>query len=212
MPKITGKRLHEGLGRLSFWLMFGGFNLAFFPMHIAGLAGMPRRVYTYRWTDGVTIVNLLSSIGAAVLAVGILVTLLNIVLRSRWSEVGPDPWHGDTLEWTIPSPPPEYNFARIPLVTSLHPNWERPVPVATDDTLAEGHLTFETSLLDGDEVVVLDMPKGTLLPAGLAFALAVIFAGALLRWWWLAIAGIGLTIIAVCLWQRLVVTQLEGRQ
>ena len=127
LPKITGRMLDERLGVASFWLVFVGFNLAFFPMHISGLLGMPRRVYTYPDHMGWGVLNLLSTIGGFVLAAGILVILGNVVwsLR-RGAPAGDDPWGGNTLEWATTSPPPHYNFARIPIVRSADPNWEQP--------------------------------------------------------------------------------------
>src|SRR3954452_16288877 len=107
--KFTGRMLSERLGKWSFWLVFIGMNLTFFPMHIYGLEGMPRRVYTYEAGLGWDLGNLLASIGAAVLATGLLLTLVNAVRSLRWGQPAPaDPWGGDTLEWATASPPPPY--------------------------------------------------------------------------------------------------------
>src|SRR5256886_3103400 len=117
LPKMTGRMLHDRAGKWSFWTMFVGFNLAFFPMHILGLLGQPRRTYTYPAHVGWEASNLLSTLGAFLLAVGILVTILNWVWSLRHGEpAGNDPWDGDTLEWATTSPPPAYNFATIPTV------------------------------------------------------------------------------------------------
>ncbi len=127
LPKMTGRMLDERLGKLSFWLMFAGFNLAFFPMHISGLLGQPRRTYTYQENLGWDIWNLLSTIGAFVLALGILITFINWYKSMQSGEpAGADPWEAETLEWSTTSPPPEYNFESIPAVRSLHPMWEQP--------------------------------------------------------------------------------------
>jgi cytochrome c oxidase subunit I+III len=124
LPKVTGRRLSEVLGRWTFGFTFVGLNLAFFPMHLAGLWGMPRRVYTYPAGIGLEIPNLLSTIGAFVFATGILLFLVNVaVSRRRGLLAGNDPWGADSLEWSIPSPPPAYNFAVIPSVASRSPLW-----------------------------------------------------------------------------------------
>ena len=125
-PKVFGRMLSEGLGKLHFWLMFIGFNLAFGPMAILGLNGMPRRIYTYPDEMGWNLWNFLSTIGAFVIALSILVFLVNVVrARRRGEEAGADPWDGRTLEWSTPSPPPEYNFADIPVVRARDDFWHR---------------------------------------------------------------------------------------
>src|SRR5439155_18941833 len=124
-PKWTGRMYHERLGQISFWVIFVGFNLTFFPMHISGLLGMPRRVYTYPSGLGWDVYNLLSTIGAFTLTTGIAIVLANLVAsRIRGPVAGNDPWHADTLEWATTSPPPHYNFPVIPTVRSTHPNWD----------------------------------------------------------------------------------------
>ncbi|HMA43356.1 MAG TPA: cytochrome c oxidase subunit I, partial [Gemmatimonadales bacterium] len=126
-PKMTGRLLSERLGLLHFWLMFIGMNLTFFPMHLIGLLGMPRRIYTYSHDLGVDSMNLLSSIGAAVLGLGMVIFAYNMWRTRRHGTVaGPNPWGGATLEWSIPSPPPVHNFDVIPTVTSRLPLWDAP--------------------------------------------------------------------------------------
>jgi len=124
-PKVTGKLLDEGLGRMNFWLTFIGMNLTFFPMHFSGMDGMPRRIYTYTSEMGWDLWNLISTVGAFIMGVGILIFVVNIIYSyKRGKESGNDPWDGRTIEWSISSPPPEYNFEKIPLIQSVDAYWE----------------------------------------------------------------------------------------
>jgi cytochrome c oxidase subunit I len=125
-PKFFGRLLSDGLGKLHFALMFIGFNMAFAPMHILGLQGMPRRIPTYPDGMGWNFWNLVSTIGAFVIALSALVFIVNVVRSNRrGEEAGDDPWDARTLEWSIPSPPPEYNFADIPLVRARDDFWHK---------------------------------------------------------------------------------------
>jgi cytochrome c oxidase subunit 1 len=124
-PKMFGKLLDEGLGKAHFWLQLVGFNLTFFPMHLLGLHGMPRRVYTYPKGLGFERMNEMETVGAFVLALGFAVFLYNVWKTWRTAPPAPaDPWNGATLEWSIPSPPQEWNFPEIPVVTGRDPLWE----------------------------------------------------------------------------------------
>jgi cytochrome c oxidase subunit 1 len=124
-PKMFGRMLDEKLGKIHFWLMLIGFNVTFFPMHFAGLLGMPRRVYTYSAETGLTWINQLETVGALILGLAILVFLYNILKTWAGPRNAPaDPWNGATLEWAIPSPPQPFNFAEVPVVHSRDPLWE----------------------------------------------------------------------------------------
>ncbi|MBI4497008.1 MAG: cbb3-type cytochrome c oxidase subunit I, partial [Chloroflexi bacterium] len=124
-PKITGRLLGEGLGKLHFWLFFIGLNTTFFPMHFLGLDGMPRRIYTYPAGMGWELWNFVATVGVFILGLSILVFLWNVFASVRTgARAGNDPWDGQSLEWSIPSPPPEYNFAAIPSVHSRRPFWD----------------------------------------------------------------------------------------
>jgi heme/copper-type cytochrome/quinol oxidase subunit 1 len=211
VPKITGRLLDDGLGTWSFWLMFLGFNLAFFPMHIAGLLGMPRRVWTWPAGLGWEVPNLLATGGAFVLALGILVTAVNLARSRRGGEpAGDDPWAGDTLEWATTSPPPHFDFAVIPEVRDRHPNWD--VEARTRDArrsrgrepvLAEGHETVATSVLDADLTEVMGMPEESVIPLLVTGALTVVFVGFLTEIE-LIVSGAGMVLFlaAVAAWHR----------
>jgi cytochrome c oxidase subunit I len=117
--------LNETLGKITFVLFFIGFHLTFFIQHFLGLLGMPRRVFTYLPNQGWDTQNFISSIGAFLMAAGVIILLINVIITSVKNEkVGNDPWgDGRTLEWSIPSPPPFYNFKQTPLVRGLDPYW-----------------------------------------------------------------------------------------
>src|SRR6266550_943492 len=182
-PKVTGKLYFERPGQISFWIIFVGTNLLFFPMHIVGLLGMTRRVSTYPSGLGWTAYNLAETIGGFVTLAGILLLLGNLfVSYFRGPPAGPDPWHGPTLEWTTSSPPPEYDFAVIPRVTSAYANWD-PVDREADRlNLADGVLMLEhghkqpaVTPVDGRLAEIVQMPHESPWPPVLALALALVF-------------------------------------
>jgi cytochrome c oxidase subunit I len=205
-PKVIGRMLSEPLGRWSFWTMFVGFNVAFFPMHILGLLGMPRRVYTYQSGLGWDALNLVASIGGFVFAVGVLMTFVNVWWSHRRGEpAGDNPWDADSLEWATTSPPGEYNFVAIPIVTSRHPLWDqRPLPVADEGPYGpEGAFDRAITITGGlsaEPEEVLRVPHETALPFWAALGLAVFFLGLLVRADLVGAIGIALAGLAVLRW------------
>jgi cytochrome c oxidase subunit 1 len=124
IPKMSGWMMNERWGKWHFWLMLIGFNLTFFPMHLTGILGMPRRVYTYAAGQGWDLLNLMSTVGAFIIALSVLVFMINFIISARAKVLaGNDPWGGATLEWATTSPPPAYNFDTIPPVKGRDPLW-----------------------------------------------------------------------------------------
>lgn len=211
-PKMTGRMLDERLGKWGFWTVFAGFNITFFPMHITGLMGMPRRIYTYPSNLGWDVLNMVTSLGSLLLAVGVLLVIVNVV-RSRFhgAIAGPNPWDAPTLEWATSSPPPPYNFAVIPTVASRHPLWEDRLDegmgrsvLDEGPVLTRGKEALGVSALDAEPDVIFKMPEDTIVPLLLTIAMTVGFTGLLFKSWPVVIAaGIALTaLIAVWLWPR----------
>ncbi len=214
-PKITGRLAGEGLGKLSFWLTFIGFNLTFFPQHLLGLFGMPRRVYTYEAGLGWERDNMLSTMGALLLAVGLLVTVVNLLgARRRGLPAGQDPWGGDTLEWSLASPPPSSNFRTIPVVSGRHPIWDDPHPGRMYEA-AENEpwgltasprswrASLATSLLEARPEHVVHLPAPTAWPLGAGVGTLLFFVGVLADVYLLVFAGIAVFGVALFAWIRI---------
>jgi len=198
-PKMFGRLLSERLGRLSFWLMFIGFNVGFFPMHVSGLLGMPRRVYTYAPSAPLDAMNLLSTIGAYIFAIGIVVTLWNVIQsRVSGAEAGDDPWRAGSLEWMTTSPPEDYNFARIPIVSGRDPLWTN--AVALGPAYDAGRLTPRTTALDGDLETAVELPEDNIWTIATSIALLLTFAGLLVRSYWLFGIALAATLLGSARW------------
>ena len=191
-PKWTGRMYGEGLGQLSFWLLLVGFNVTFFPMHILGLHGMPRRVYTYGAETGWGRLNALASMGAVLIALSILTMLINFVMhRRRGAAAGPNPWNADTLEWSVPSPPPVYNFLHLPTVAGPNAVWD----AAPDQPYVTG-MRFDkrevlvTKTLDAEPDHKHELPGHSLAPFLLAVTSTVGLIGSIFYGWWFTVGMI----------------------
>lgn len=189
-PKMTGRMLSEGLGKVHFWLMLIGFNLTFAPMHILGLNGMPRRVYTYSAESGFAYWNAIETAGSLILGLSFLVFVINILKTLRSGTPAPaDPWHGATLEWTIPSPPQEWNFAVEPTVDGRDPLWEL--------RRAKGTLP-EPARVSGAGI---HLPNPSYWPIVTAFGTALLLVGFLMHvTLWVILTGVAITFLGIFAW------------
>jgi cytochrome c oxidase subunit 1 len=184
-PKITGRMMSETLGKIGFWMLFLGFQLAFFPMHFAGLLGMPRRVYTYPAGLGLELPNLLSTIGAFVVATAVGLFVVNgLYSLYRGAIAPPNPWEASTLEWATTSPPPPYNFAHVPVVDSKTPLWdaEGELPVVTGLRVDEKE-TLLTTVVAASPDLREPVPAASLWPLILSIAVAVFFISSIFSPW-----------------------------
>jgi len=201
-PKLTNKLLDERLGKLHFVLMLIGFNLTFGPFHVLGLQGMPRRIYTYPANRGWDFWNLMSTIGAFTIALSILVFLYN-VRKTRRSEqdVGADPWDARTLEWSIPSPPPDYNFASVPVVAARDELGHRKYGEDDEGRPVRRELDYPVveSREDGEGKHI-HMPSPSYWPLVASLAFPVICYGLIYRVWAVSIIGALWLIGAIYSW------------
>jgi cytochrome c oxidase subunit 1 len=191
-PKFSGRMMSEALGKVTFWMIFLGFQLAFFPMHIAGLNGMPRRVYTYPAGMGLEIPNLLSSIGALVVATAVLLFVINMVLSlARGAKAGPNPWDAASLEWATASPPPSYNFEHIPVVEGETPLWDLRdrLPVVTGLRVDEKETLLTTVVTAAPESRE-PIPEASIWPLVAALAVGVWFVTSIFSPWGLLVGMI----------------------
>ncbi|HET6907380.1 MAG TPA: cbb3-type cytochrome c oxidase subunit I [Rhodanobacteraceae bacterium] len=207
-PKMSGRMLSEKLGWWNFWLMFIGFNVGFFPMHISGLAGMPRRIYTYPASMGWGDLNLVTTIGAFIFALGVLLFVVNVIVSLfAGRKAPPNPWDADSLEWATESPPPSYNFAVIPRVGSIHPLWESRLDEQGGRSILEEGAVLDhhheipgTTVLDAEPDVILKQPHPTLAPLIMALLIAGTFVGMLMTMWWVAFGCMCAMVPALFYW------------
>jgi cytochrome c oxidase subunit 1 len=202
-PKITGRMLGETLGKWNFWLFVVGVNVAFFPMHILGLEGMPRRVYTYLPSTGWGSLNLLSTIGAVTVAISVAVFIVNVFVSLRSGELaGDNPWAASGLEWAMPSPPPSYTFLHPPVVASLHPLWEEGaangLPVATGLDSTE-RTVLVTTTFDAEPESTHRHPSPSIWPMYLALCMGILFIGSIFSPY-MVLVGLGVSLFGLLGW------------
>src|SRR5690606_29894076 len=209
LPRASGKMLSERLGRLSFWLMFVGFNVAFLPMHLTGLLGMPRRVYTYPEGLGWSGLNLVSSLGAYVVAAGVLVFIVNAFVSSRrGADAGTNPWGADTLDWAAHAPVRPYNVRSIPRIEGRYPLWDQP---DLAERIEEGREYLAdapegrrevmiTTVIGAEPEYVNRLPHPTWVPLVAALATAPIFVGTLISRYSWSLAGIAALFLIALIW------------
>ncbi|HMD87884.1 MAG TPA: cytochrome c oxidase subunit I [Anaerolineaceae bacterium] len=194
-PKITGRLLSDRLGKWQFWIMLVSFNLTFFPMHLLGLMGMPRRVYTYDAGTGWTLFNQIETVGAFLIAVAMLLFAYNLIKSLRGGEkAGNDPWEGQTLEWTTSSPPPANNFAKIPTIHGRRPAWDMKQKPALQ-TASEQPEPSSSVEASGNDLA----KERSFYPTLLALGLMVASYG-LIYTVWLSILGLAIAFIGIIGW------------
>jgi cytochrome c oxidase subunit 1 len=184
-PKATGRLMSEGWGKLSFALVFFGFNLGFFPMHILGLMGMPRRIYTYPADTGWGPLNLLATLGTAITLVGGLIFVANALISLRRGVfAGSDPWGGSSLEWAASSPPPAYNFDSTPVVESATPLWDAKESLPVMDGLSlDRREVLVTTLVEAAPDNRQPSSKPSLWPFVTALAVSALFVASIYTPW-----------------------------
>ena len=202
-PKAVGRMLDERLGRWHFWLFFVGVNVTFFPMHVLGFHGMPRRVYTYLPETGWGDLNLLATVGSWIIAASIVVFLVNVVRSARTGAIaGPNPWGAPSLEWATASPPEPWNFRQLPTAESHTPLWtaaERgSLPVVTG-LRTDRREVLVTSSLDAVPDNRHEHPRESIWPLVMALAVGVTFIGAIFTPW-AYVVGFALGVVAFAGW------------
>ena len=211
-PKFSGRMLNERMSVWGFWLIFIGFNVTFFPMHIMGLLGMPRRIYTYPESLGLDGMNIVSTAGAAVMTVGFLIFFLDCIRGIRRGTLADgDPWGGDSLEWSVSSPPPSYTFVRPPVVRGRHPLWLKEAGASHDRWVEqvreamhrkpmEFRATLVTDAMHAKPEAIQPLPGPTHIPLVVAIAVLIVFVGVLLKLYLLSIAGMIATVFGLFSW------------
>jgi cytochrome c oxidase subunit I+III len=205
-PKITGRMMSERMGQWNFWLTIIGFNVAFFPMHLVGLDGMPRRIYTYLPGLGWDTLNFISTVGAYILGIGVLLFAINVFKSLRGGERAADnPWGAGSLEWATTSPPQPYNFIALPVVESRYPLWDAPeaIPTYAFAENPERRETLGTTALDAEPEMRVLLPGNTIIPFLLAVATTAVLIAAMFNLYAVEItSAIALLILAIWHWPK----------
>lgn len=209
LPHFTGRMPSKHLGKVSFWLIFLGFHLTFLPMHLTGLAGMPRRVHTYSLDMGWDLLNLVSSVGGFIQAIGFAVFIIDVLVHARVGRLAPrNPWGAGSLEWAMPTPAPSYNFASVPEVSEDYPLWHQP---SISDDAAAGRLwlaepaggrrlTLSVDISSGHPQNVIVLPGSSWWPLLAAVATGGFFTGVLLKVYVFALVCLLINIVLFLCW------------
>ena len=192
-PKVFGYKLSEKIGHWHFWMMLIGFNLTFAPMHILGLQGMSRRIFTYSANQGFGLWNMVATIGAFTLAVSLLIFFANMVVSHRAYkknpvDCGPDPWDARSLEWMVPCPTPEHNFDVVPEITELDDFWHRKYGHDEDGRLVRIAETIDVTQ-KGDATDV-HLPSPSYWPLVLSLGMPFVAYGLIFTLWWALLGGV----------------------
>ena len=200
-PKVTGRLLNETLGRWQAWLFIIGVNVAFFPMHILGLNGMPRRIYTYLAETGRGPLNSIVTLGAVVVVLSVALFIINAAMSWRGGQLaGANPWDSYGLEWATPSPAPNYNFVNTPVVLGRHPLWDTgsPLPVITG-LRADRREVLVTTTFDAQPDHRHHHPRASIWPFVMSLAMGVVWIGSIFSPW-AVLGGFGLTLLVMLGW------------
>ena len=214
MPKLVGRPLDERLGRWNFWLMFLGFQLAFFPLHISGLLGMPRRVYTYLPGFGWEIPNLISTLGAYLIGLGVALFIWNAiwsVLLRRGARPSDNPWRAGTLDWATPTPPPDEGYRVVPIVRSRYPLWDQArldegdprherIVRGLAESPAEWRAQLITTALTAEPQAIVRLAHPSIWPLLASLALTLNFVATLFDLYWLLLVSTIATAAATVVW------------
>ncbi len=192
-PKVFGYALNDKVGKVNFWVILVGFNMTFGPMHILGLQGMPRRIYTYADGYGFNFWNFVSTVGAFIIAVSVVIFFTNIVLSRRRARVEAkvmvaDPWDGRSLEWMVPSPTPEHNFDEVPVVTQLDEFWHR--KYGEDDKGRPVRIAATADVVQTGDATDVHLPSPSYWPLVLAVGLATVAYGLIYNLWLCLVGGL----------------------
>jgi len=212
LPKMCGRMPSERLGKWSFWLTFLGFNATFFPMHIMGMLGMPRRVYTYPASLGIESYNMLATVASFVLAIGFLVFVYNVLYTLRYGDKAEqNPWGGDSLEWSLPSPPAFALYPRIPSVTSRHPLWTDADAAQSDDPWREltqildhrptnWRATLLVDVITGEPLAIARLATPSYMPLVAAMGIVLITVATIAKLFILLPIGLLISVAALFAW------------
>jgi heme/copper-type cytochrome/quinol oxidase subunit 1 len=200
-PKVTGRLMSESLGKWNAWLFIIGVNVAFFPMHILGLNGMPRRVYTYLQETGWGPLNALATAGAVVVVISVAIFIVNAAMSWRNGLLaGANPWDSYGLEWATTSPAPSYNFVNTPVVLGRHPLWDSgsPLPVITG-LRTDRREVLVTTTFDAQPDHRHHHPTASIWPFVLSLVMAELWIGSIFTPW-AVLGGLGLTLLSMLGW------------